>query len=97
MSFIIQAAGVLAPIVLAVSYIPQIINLYKTKSIEGIALSFWLILDFSLLLLFILAVDSAKSTGDYSLFIAQALNLILALVVTVQVIYYGKKNKSENN
>lgn len=86
---LVNIAGVASGLVLCVSYIPQIINLYKTKTTEGVSTSFWLILDLSLLMLFILAIDS----GSGSLIFAQALNLVLALVVTAQVLYYNKRNK----
>lgn len=90
-SLIVNIASVLASIVLAVSYVPQIVSLYKTKNAEGISPSFWYILDLSLLMLFILAVDSFLKTGELGLLIAQGLNLVLALVVTVQVIVYKRK------
>ena len=90
-SLIVNIANVLASIVLAVSYVPQIVSLYKTKNAEGISPSFWYILDLSLLMLFILAVDSFLKTGELGLLIAQGLNLVLALIVTVQVIVYKRK------
>lgn len=89
-NFIVQASGVLATIVLAVSYVPQIIALHKSKNASGISMNFWLILDLSLIMLFILAIDSFLNTGSYSLLVAQGLNLFLALVVTVQVFMYKK-------
>lgn len=90
-SIIVNIASVAATIVLAVSYVPQIISLYKTKNAEGISPSFWYILDLSLLMLFILAVDSFLKTGETGLLIAQGLNLALALIVTGQVIIYKNK------
>lgn len=92
--YIVVLAGILATPVLAVSYVPQIWNLYKTKSAEGISLSFWLILDTALICLFVLAVNSYLVAGTVGLVIAQALNLVLALIVTVQVVYYKKHSKS---
>ncbi len=83
---IIKLAGILAPIVLAFSYVPQIISLYKTKETAGIDPRFWYTLDLGLLLFVILAVDA----GATSLIIAQGFNLGLALVVTGQVIYYRR-------
>ena len=84
---IVTISGILSVAVLSIAYIPQIVSLYKTKNAEGISTSFWYILDLSLLMLFILAIDS----GQTSLIIAQGLNLLLALIVTGQVIYYKKK------
>ena len=84
---IVTISGILSVAVLSIAYCPQIVSLYKTKTAEGISASFWYILDLSLLMLFILAIDS----GQTSLIIAQGLNLLLALIVTGQVVYYKKK------
>ena len=94
-SALVTFASVFSTVLLTLSYIPQVINLYKTKSTEGISMSFWYILDGSLILLFILALDSYFQTGDTGLVIAQSLNLILALIVTSQVIYYKKQEEKE--
>lgn len=88
---IVTISGILSVVVLSIAYLPQIISLYKTKNAEGISPSFWYILDLSLLMLFILAVDSFLKTGELGLLIAQGLNLALALIVTVQVIVYKRK------
>lgn len=91
-NLLVNIAGILASVVLAISYVPQVISLYKTKNAEGISPSFWYILDLSLLMLFILAVDSFLKTGELGLLIAQGLNLVLALTVTIQVIVYKRKD-----
>ena len=84
---IVLIAGISATLLLGVSYVPQILKLHKDKTAEGISASFWYILDLSLLMLFILAIDS----GQTSLIIAQGVNLLLALIVTGQVVYYKRK------
>ena len=86
-NLIVTISGILSVAVLSIAYIPQIVSLYKTKNAEGISASFWYILDLSLLMLFILAIDS----GQTSLIIAQGVNLLLALTVTGQVVYYKRK------
>lgn len=91
-NLIVLLAGLLATPVLCVSYIPQIIKFYKYKKADDVSTSFWYILDFSLLMLFILAVEGYMATGALGLVIAQALNLVLALIVTGQVIYYKQKS-----
>lgn len=88
---IVIIAGLLATPILAISYVPQIVSLIKTKNADGISTSFWLILDASLLMLFILAVDNYIQTGSVSLLIAQGLNLGLAVVNTFLVLYYKRK------
>lgn len=89
---IVTISGILSVVVLSIAYVPQIVSLYKTKNAEGISPSFWYILDLSLLMLFILAVDSFLKTGELGLLIAQGLNLVLALIVTIQVIVYKRKD-----
>ena len=90
---IVWLAGVSASLLLGVSYIPQILRLFKEKSAAGISLSFWLILDASLVMLFILALDA----GQRNLIAAQGLFFYfthffgLALVVTAQVLYYKRR------
>lgn len=87
----------LASGVLAVSYLPQIYSLYKTKITTGISPSFWYILDLSLLLLFIMALYQGVVAGEWGLAFAQGLNLVLALIVTGQIIYYNNKNDASQN
>ena len=90
-NLIVTLSGILSVVVLSISYIPQIVTLYRTKNAEGISPSFWYILDLSLLMLFILAIDASLKTGEVGLMVAQGLNLVLALIVTGQVVIYKKK------
>jgi len=90
---IVNIASVSAGFILGFSYIPQVWKFYRTKNVEGVSLSFWLILDLSLTMLFILAIDNYLATGALGLISAQGLNLGLALVVTGQVLYYGREAK----
>ena len=87
-NFLVLAAGLLSTPILAFSYLPQIIQLHKTKDATGISINFWYILDASLLCFVILALDSFLATGAVSLLVAQGANLILALIVTMQVKLY---------
>lgn len=90
-NFIVVVANIFATPLLTISYIPQIWSLYKTRTTEGIDVRFWFILNSSLLMLFIMAMDIYISTGSAGLLIAQSLNLVLAMVVLIQVVYYRKK------
>lgn len=87
----VDVASILATPVLVVSYLPQIVSLIKTKNAEGISMSFWFILDLSLLFLFVLSLDSFINTGETSLLIAQSANLLVAMINTILVVYYKKK------
>lgn len=91
---IVLIAGVASTPLLVVSYVPQIIQLQKTKNAEGINLNFWLILSASLLCFVILAFDGFLATGAWVLLLAQIVNLLLAVVVIIQVIAYSKKKKT---
>ena len=91
LNVLVLLAGLIASPLLVVSYVPQIIQINKTKTVEGINLSFWLILDASLLCFVILALDAFLKTGAWVLLASQGLNLALALIVTLQVLHYRNK------
>lgn len=88
---IVLIASILATPLLTISYVPQIVSLYKTGNTEGIDIRFWYILNTSLLMLFIMAMDVFIKTGSVGLLVAQSLNLGLAIVVLAQVAHYRKK------
>lgn len=90
-NYIVVIASVLATPLLTISYLPQIRSLHKSENTEGIDINFWYILNISLLMLFIMALDVFITTGSAGMLIAQSLNLGLALVVLIQVAYYRKK------
>lgn len=90
-NLLVLIAGIASTPLLVVSYVPQIIQLQKTKNPEGINLNFWLILALSLLCFVILAFDGFLATGAWVLLVAQLMNLLLAIVVIIQVIVYSKK------
>lgn len=93
LNILVLLAGLIASPLLVVSYVPQIIQINKTKTVEGINLSFWFILDASLLCFVILAFDAFLKTGAWVLLASQGLNLALALIVTLQVLHYRKKSE----
>lgn len=80
----INVITVLASILLALSYVPQIVKIFQTESVEGISLSFWLILDLTLGCFVYLAIQS----GDVRMLLMQSINLLLAMIVTMQVLKY---------
>ena len=82
---ILSTTGTIA---LAVSYIPQIITLYKVKSAEGQSISFWVILLISLISL---AGNMIVNENPFTVVFPQLLNIALAGIVFGQVIYYKKR------
>lgn len=92
-SYLVIFAGWAATPALSISYIPQIVQLYKTKSAKDINKKFWYILNFALTMTTILALDTYFTTGSYAMLVAQGFNLALALVVMFQVIYYQRSEE----
>lgn len=89
-----NAIDIIGTVAIVACYAPQIMTLYKKKRVEGIDLSFWVILNIGLIALFIKAIDIYMRTGDSSMLILQTFNLGLALVVMFQVIYYKRRNRN---
>lgn len=85
---IVKVAGILATPLLTFSYLPQIITLHKTKSSDDIDRRFWYILNFALFCTTVMAIETFRLTGNAAMMIAQGINLALAIVVMVQVVYY---------
>lgn len=84
---VLTLVSIIAPILLAISYVPQIIKLFKSKVSTGISLAFWIILDLTLACFVFLA----WSSNDIRMLFMQGLNLLLALIITMQVWAYGGK------
>lgn len=79
--------------ILAVSYVPQIIKTYKVKKVDEISLAFWSMLFVGLSLMEVNALH-LMSLGVYSYAITETFNVLLCGIFTGQVIYYGKiKNR----
>lgn len=91
--YLVLFASIAATPALTISYVPQIMQLYKTKSAEDINKRFWYIMNFALTMTTILAIDTFITTGSIAMLVAQGLNLILAIVVLVQVLYYQKQEE----
>lgn len=92
---LVKIAGYAATPLLTISYLPQIITLYKTKSADDIDRKFWYILNLALVCTTILAVETYRTTGSSAMMIAQGLNLLLGITVMIQVVYYQEKNKNK--
>lgn len=75
-------------IFLGISYIPQIITLYKVKDSKSQSISFWVIL---LISLSSLTTNMIINNNPLSVLIPQFLNIIFASIVLIQVIYYRKR------
>ena len=75
-------------IFLVISYVPQIITLYKVKDSTSQSVSFWVIL---LISLSALTSNMIINQNPITVLIPQFLNILFALVILIQVIYYKKR------
>lgn len=78
----------LSGIFLAISYLPQIKQLFKTHNTEGMSVSFWVIL---LLGLTCTTTNMIINNNPLSVLLPQILNITLAFVVLIQIIVYRRK------
>lgn len=88
--FFLNNISIVIGILLAITYIPQIAKLHKTRSIEGVSLLFWIVLSFTLSLALINSLVVFVSTGVWGYMFIEIINVSLALVVLGQVIAIKK-------
>lgn len=92
-NFLLNLLPSLAGIVLAFCYIPQIMTTLRTKDVSGMDLRFWLILDLALAMLLTNAIVVYLQFGTWGYMVTEAFNLGLAIIVTILVLKYRKKEK----
>lgn len=80
---IFDTCQLLGGVLLAGSYIPQILQLHKTKNSDSQSLAFWGILTGGLVLMLINALHLVR-LGVYSYAITQILNVLGASIVLIQ-------------
>ncbi len=82
---LLQIAGSLT---LLYSYLPQIIQLIKTKETKGMNIQFWLVLTFGLV-----CITGNMVLSKVPLFIlaTQGANALLALITLILVVKYKRK------
>lgn len=90
-NLLLNIIPMLSGVVLAISYIPQIIETLKTKNVEGINKNFWILISLALLGLTISTGAIWYYKGTYGNFIVECFNLILAVTMLVLVFKYRKK------
>jgi len=79
---------------LTVCYVPQIKKLILTKVTDGMSLSFWIHLDIALLILTVNQLFVFLVYGTWGTLVTEAVNLVLAVVVTGLFIKYKKYNEA---
>lgn len=95
--FLLNVLPQIATVLIALMYVPQIVRTHKTKNVEGIAVSFWILLVAALIVNTTNALIIYTTSGVYGTLITQSVNLTLAITVLTQVAYYklNAKNKGE--
>jgi uncharacterized protein with PQ loop repeat len=89
--FAYNIAPTLATILISITYIPQIVKTYKTKSVEDLSFWFWVILNMFLFCMWTNSLFSLIDSGNVGYFITETINWALAIVVFMQILKYRKK------
>lgn len=90
-AFLLNGIASVATVFLTVAYIPQIIQTFRTKNVDGISLQFWILLNIALTLLLINAAVVFATTGVWGYLVTEILNESLAFVMLVMVMKYRRK------
>jgi uncharacterized protein with PQ loop repeat len=91
-NFLLNLLPLLSGVLLAISYIPQIIETYKTKNVEGINKNFWVLITIALFGLTVSTGAVWYYKGTYGNFIVELFNVGLAATMLV-LVYKYRKNK----
>lgn len=83
----------LATVFLVIAYVPQVAQTYRTKNVEGISFSFWVLINIALTLMLINATKIFIDTGAWGYLLAESFNEGLAFVMLIMVIKYRKKKE----
>lgn len=90
--YIAQLIGMSA---LTFCYVPQIVNLYKTKSAEGQMVWFWRILSIGLAANVYISLFTGLSGGGWQMFILQSANTTLSVWTLILVEIYGRREAKD--
>lgn len=82
---------VISSVWITLCYIPQVVELLRTKNADGISVDFWLNLNVALLALTISTLSVGVIHGSWGAFITEVLNLLFALTVLYLVVSYRKQ------
>ena len=82
---------VIATVFLVICYIPQVVHTFKTKEVEDISLSFFVMLNIALTLLLINSILLYTQNGNFGYVITYVFNEGLAFVMLVMILKYRKK------
>jgi|TARA_X000000368_G_C22854746_1_gene633800 MtN3 and saliva related transmembrane protein len=80
-----QNIGLLAAIFTTIAFVPQVLKIYKTKSVEDISLPMWIIFSFGVFLWFIYGI----LIMSLPVILANIVTLMLSLFILFFKIKYG--------
>ena len=78
----VEAIGVAAAILTTIAFIPQVVQVIKTNSVEGLSLLTYIIFVIGVFLWFLYGLK----IGSLSMIIANAITVILALIIIYHII-----------
>lgn len=87
-----NALPLIATILLAYSYIPQLIKTYRTKSVDDVSPAFWWSISGALTLMTVNAAYVFYLTGGYGYLITEIINLSLAVAMLTLVLKYQERS-----
>lgn len=94
--FLLNLLPLLSGIVLAFSYVPQIITTIRTKNVDGIDKNFWILITIALFGLTVSTGAVWYYTGSFGNFFTEMFNVSLAATMLVLVFRYKKRDKKRN-
>jgi len=88
--FLLNILPTMATVLLVTAYIPQVVQTFKSKNVEGISLHFWILINLALTFMLINATKLFFMTGAWGYMVTEIFNEGLALVMLIMVVKYRK-------
>lgn len=91
MNFLLNVLPSIVTVGLILAYLPQIIQTYRTKTVEGVSLQFWVLMNVSLTGMLINSIAVFVTSGAWGYMLAESFNEGLALIMLIMVLKYRKR------
>ena len=89
--FLLNGIASIATFPLVAAYIPQVIQTYRTKNVEGISLPFWILITVALFLLLVNSIVVFAVFGTWGYMLMETFNFGLAATMLVMTLKYRRK------
>lgn len=90
-SFLLNIIPLVATIFLVICYVPQVIKTFRTKDVESLSLSFFVLLNIALSLLLVNSILLYTQNGNFGYVVSYVFNEGLAFIMMVMILKYRKK------